>query len=211
MAKTGAFNNHLPEYEQWFSDNHFVFLSELNAIRSVLPENKKGVEIGVGSGIFASELGILEGCDPSEAMRNRAAKRNIAAIECVAENLPYQNKSFDFALLVTTICFVDDPEQTLREINRILKTGGEIIMAFVDKDSLIGKQYLQHKEKSIFYKEAIFYSTKELLTLLEKAGFKIEQTVQTIFNPLEEINETQNAEPGNNKGSFVVIKAKKHA
>ena len=74
MAKTAPFDNHLPEYENWFTDNHFAFLSEVQAIRKVLPANGRGVEIGIGSGIFAMPLGIKEGCDPSAAMRIAAGK-----------------------------------------------------------------------------------------------------------------------------------------
>ena len=55
MAKTGPFNEHLSEYEQWFSDNHYVFKSELEAIRKALPKKGRGIEIGIGSGIFASK------------------------------------------------------------------------------------------------------------------------------------------------------------
>jgi len=118
MAKTVAFDQHLSEYEQWFIDNHFVFLSELEAIRKVLPTQGRGVEIGIGSGIFALPLGITEGVEPSEKMRKKAVERGLNAVNGVAENLPYRNKSFDYALLVTTICFVDDDQKTFREINR---------------------------------------------------------------------------------------------
>jgi SAM-dependent methyltransferase len=209
MAKTIPFDNYLKEYEQWFDENNFVFLSELEAIRIALPSKGSGVEIGVGSGIFASPLGINEGCDPSDNMRAKAIERGINAIRGIAENLPYKNESFDYALMVTTICFVDDPNQALDEIYRILRPHGELIMAFVDKDSPLGKEYLKHKEKSLFYKDASFYSTEEIYHFLRSSGFSILQTCQTIFNPLGEINEIQQPEDGYNKGSFVVIKAKK--
>jgi hypothetical protein len=52
--KTKPFDEHLADYEQWFTDNHLVFQSELAAIQKVLPDKGNGVEIGVGSGIFAS-------------------------------------------------------------------------------------------------------------------------------------------------------------
>ena len=207
MAKTVPFDNYLPEYEQWFEDNHLAFLSEIEAIRSVLPPNGNGVEIGIGSGIFASSLGITEGCDPSANMRAKAIERGINAIKGTAENLPYKNESFDYALMVTTICFVDDPQQTMREINRILRPQGEIVIGFVDKDSPVGREYLKHKEKSLFYKEASFYSTEEIYHFLRSSGFSILQTCQTIFNPLGEITEIQQPENGYDKGSFVVIKA----
>jgi len=209
MARTVPFDNYLSEYEQWFDENHFVFLSELEAIRMVLPSKGLGVEIGVGSGIFASQFGITEGCDPSANMRAKAIERGINAIDGIAETLPYKNENFDYALMVTTICFVDDPQQTMREIHRILRPEGEIIIGFVDKDSPVGKEYLKHKEKSLFYKDASFYSTEEIYQFLQDNGFSIGQTCQTIFGPLDAVKEKQQPVNGSSKGSFVVIKAKK--
>jgi ubiquinone/menaquinone biosynthesis C-methylase UbiE len=114
MAKTKPFDDYISEYEQWFDDHYFAFLSEIEAIRSVLPSKGKGVEIGVGSGLFASALGIPEGCDPSATMRAKAIERGINAIEGIAENLPYNNESIDFSLMVTTICFVDDAHKAFQ-------------------------------------------------------------------------------------------------
>lgn len=209
MAKTTPFDNYLAEYEQWFDDYYFAFLSELKAIRSVLPAKGKGVEIGVGSSLFASAFGITEGCDPSEPMREKAIERGINAIKGVAENLPYGNESFDYALMVTTICFVDDPQQSIREIYRILKPHGEIIIGFVDKNSPVGKVYLKNKEQSTFYKDASFFSTVDIYKFLQFNGFTIRQTYQTVFGALTGINEIQRPEKGFSKGSFVVIKAQK--
>ncbi|MBN1339508.1 MAG: class I SAM-dependent methyltransferase [Bacteroidales bacterium] len=208
-ARTEPFDRHLSEYEQWFIDHHFVFLSELEAIRSVLPEKGEGVEIGVGSGIFASMLGIGDGIDPSTAMREKARERNVNAIEGIAEALPYPNKSYDFALMVTTICFVDDVTQSLREAHRVLKTDGVIIVGFVDKDSPVGKFYMKNKNRNVFYRDAVFYSTEEIYRHLWEADFRTETTLQTVFGMLDEVKELQIPQKGFGTGSFVVIKAVK--
>lgn len=210
MAKTDPFDLHINEYEKWFNENRYVFLSELEAIRTLLPQKGNGVEIGIGSGVFASELGITSGCDPSATMRIKAAERGINAKHGIAEELPYNSNSFDFALMVTTICFVDNPVKSFNEAYRVLNQNGELIVAFVDKESIVGKQYLKHKNKSVFYKDARFFSTNEIKSLLEEAKFKITQTVQTIFAPLSDINEIQHPEKGHNKGSFVVLKTRKN-
>jgi len=187
----------------------YAFLSELESIRKVLPVHGRGVEIGIGSGIFALPLGIKEGCDPSAVMREKAVERGIRAIDGIAENLPYEDESIDFVLVVTTICFVDDVNKTFQEINRVLKPGGASIVAFVDKNSPVGKVYLQEKEKSIFYKDANFFSTEEICKFLWGNGFIIDKTYQTLFGELGEVREIQQPENSSGKGSFVVIKAKK--
>ncbi len=209
MARTAPFDSYLCEYEKWFDDNQYVYLSELEAIREVIPVGGKGIEIGIGSGLFASPLGITEGCDPSAEMRKKAAQRGLHAIEGIAENLPYEAKSFDYALMVTTICFVDDAMKTYREINRILKPGGTVITGFVDKNSPLGKLYVKYKEESLFYRDADFFSTEDIMDLLNHNNFKITKTCQTVFGNLEDIKAIQHPESGYGKGSFVIIQSKK--
>ena len=209
MARTKPFDEHLTEYEQWFTENHWVFQSELEAIRSILPVHGSGVEIGVGSGIFASPLGIRDGVEPSSAMRRKARERGINAIDGIAEKLPYPVGSYDFALMVTTICFVDDIVKSFLEVNRILKNNGAFIIGFVDKESTVGKFYLNNKDRSLFYKDAEFYSTEEVYGYLSDTGFKVEATLQTVFGMLGSVREVQHAKQGKGKGSFIVIKAEK--
>lgn len=207
MARTKPFDEHLTEYEQWFKDHHYVYLSELKAIKQFLPVSGKGVEIGVGSGLFAGELGIREGIDPSPAMCEKASERNIRVIRGVAEDLPYPDEVYDYALMVTAICFVDDISVSFREVRRILKKDGVFIVGFVDKDSPVGKLYLRNKEQSIFYKEADFFSTEEVLQYLTQNGFQKSGICQTVFGTLDSVKNIQASRPGYGEGSFVVIKA----
>ena len=209
MPKTGPFDQYADEYEDWFVINKYVFQSELNAIKKTLPENGDAIEVGIGSGIFAAPLGIKEGVDPSEAMREKAKKRNIRVMDAVAENLPYADQSKDAVLMVTTICFVDDIYKSFQEVHRVLKDDGHFIIGYVDKNSPIGKFYLEQKDENVFYKDAIFFGTEELYKILKDTGFKINNTYQTVFGKLEEINEVQKVLVGYGQGSFVVIQAQK--
>jgi len=207
MVKADPFNNNIKQYEQWFDNNEFVYKSELSAIDKLLPKQGRGIEIGIGTGLFAQPLGIIEGCDPSEKMRNLAIDKGLKAINGVAENLPYTTESVDFVLMVTTICFVNDVNKAFEEIKRVLKPNGTVIIAFVDKNSPVGKSYLKHKEKSVFYKDAVFYSTKKVFEILNNHKFEVKKTMQTVFGNMKDINKIQMAEDGHGKGSFIVIKA----
>jgi SAM-dependent methyltransferase len=131
MARTGPFDAHYRKYEQWFMDNRYVYQSELKAIGHLLPAAGEGMEIGVGSGRFASPFGIRIGVEPSPAMRRLARAKGIDVREGVAEALPFPDESFGFVLMVTTICFVDDPGACLREARRVLKSGGVFVVGFV--------------------------------------------------------------------------------
>jgi len=72
MNKDNAFDNHVEIYDEWFLNNNYIFDSEVEAIRLLLTTTVGGVEIGVGTGIFASRLGIKHGVEPAQKMRKKA-------------------------------------------------------------------------------------------------------------------------------------------
>ena len=207
MAKIESFNKYSTEYDEWFIKNQDIYQAELNAIRSLIPSNAFGIEIGVGSGTFALPLGIKVGVEPSNKMAEISRKRGIQVYEGVAEQLPIRDKTFDFALMVTTICFVNDLAKSFQEAYRILKNDGYFVVGFVDKESELGKQYNLKKETSKFYREATFYSVNEVINILKKAHFEDFLIKQTVF-PIRS-GELNHVENGYGKGSFVTIKAKK--
>ena len=209
MPKTKPFDEHYKEYEKWFKLNKNAYLSELKAIQDFIPLYKKGMEVGIGSGLFALPLGIKDGVEPSENMRVLARSRGLNAIDGVAERLPYASNTYDFVLMVTTICFVDDVKISLFAIRRVLKQGGKLIVAFIDKDSPLGESYLKNKEDSLFYKDANFYSTNTILSLLNECGFKNPQIRQTVYGKLSDINEVQDFKDGYGEGSFIIISVEK--
>ena len=211
MAITKPFDENIEQYEDWFIKNEYVYKSELNAIKNLIPLGKKGIEVGIGSGLFAKPLNIKEGVEPSEKMRKLAKQRGLQVIDGIGENLPLPSENYDFALMVTTICFLDDILKSFEEIKRILTPGGLFIIGFVDKNSPLGKIYQKHKNENPFYRYATFYSTGEVINLLEKQQFTINRITQTVFGDLSEINFVQKIEEGYGKGGFVCIKAKKES
>lgn len=206
MAKTEPFEQHSDLYEKWFAENHFMYQSELLALKTLLPGKGNGLEIGVGTGRFAQPLGINEGVEPSAAMRKIAGDRGIHTKDAVAEKLPYPKNSFDFALMVTTICFVDNVKKAFAEAYRVLKQKGSFMVGIVDKKSALGKYYEKIKEENLFYKHAVFYSTDEVIDFFRKAGFMKIEVVQTIFGNLTDIRKIQPVKKGYGEGSFVGVK-----
>jgi len=209
MARTGPVEKYYKKYEHWFTKNRYVYESEIDAIKKILPDFNEAVEIGVGSGRFAAPLGIRSGLEPSKKMAHIAEGRGISVTEGEAENMPFDDESFDLALMVTTLCFLDDVERAFSEVFRILKPGGYFINGFVDRDSRLGRTYQKFKDGNVFYRLADFYSVKEVKMFLKKTGFKDFSYRQTVFKDLGDIKEFEKSIKGYGSGSFVAISARK--
>ena len=208
MPRIEPFEQFYMRYEQWFIKHKFVYLSELNAIKKVLPTGE-GIEIGVGTGRFAIPFDIRYGVEPSLKMGFIARQRGINVIQAVAEALPIKSSSFDFATMITTVCFVDNLKKSFEEVWRILKPNGYIILGYIDKNSPLGQFYSRNKNKNPFYRYATFYSTEELITLLKNVGFGDFVFYQTIFKPLDKINSIEPLKKGYGEGSFIALRGKK--
>jgi SAM-dependent methyltransferase len=194
-------------YDAWFARHRNAYLSELLAIRAFLPCRGLGMEIGIGTGRFAAPLGIKVGVDPSGAMLAYAMARGIAGIQGKAENLPFRDGIFDSVLVVTTLCFVDNVKNMLLEAHRVLKPRASLVIGFVDKDSALGWEYQRHKEESVFYRKATFYSASDVKGLLHDTGFETRAWGQTLFQPLDQTQEIASLQDGHGSGGFVVVTA----
>jgi len=209
MAKTRPFDEHTPRYEEWFEHHEHAYRSELEAVRKLIPDKGNGIEIGVGSGRFAVPLGINTGVEPSEQMRRLAEQRGIETLEGTGENLPVGDSAYSYALMVTTLCFLDDVKEAFSEVYRILEPGGFFINGFVDRESPLGKVYQRHKNENVFYRDAVFYSTDEVVRLMGEAGFDDFRFTQTIFHLLPEIKNVEPVKEGYGEGSFVAVRGRK--
>jgi SAM-dependent methyltransferase len=207
VPRVVAFETHHQRYEEWFEKHEAAYISELLALRPFVPWEGRGIEIGVGSGRFAGPLGVQVGVDPSPAMLVYAAARGIEVVQGTAENLPFVAGSFDHAMVVTTICFVDSPAEMLAEARRVLKPGGRLVIGFIDRESALGQDYLAHQAENVFYRDATFYSSDEIAQLLLETGFSISAWGQTLAHFLSETREIESLRPGRGQCAFVVIAA----
>ena len=102
------------------------------------------IDVGCGPGFFVTELlervgpeGSVVGLDLSPDMLAVATKRagnarNVEFIESAAAPLPVADASFDRALSVQVLEYVDDVPGVLRELQRVLRPGGRLVVWDVD-------------------------------------------------------------------------------
>jgi SAM-dependent methyltransferase len=209
VPRVAPFEAYHERYDAWFKKHEAAYLSELLALRPFVPWEGRGVEIGVGSGRFAAPLGVQVGVDPSPTMLSYAAARGVQVCAGVAEHLPLASGSFDHALVVTTLCFLDSPPRMLSEARRILKPRGRLTIGFIDRTSALGQRYLTHQEESVFYREATFYSAADVERLLLESGFSIGSWGQTLSHPLADTRQIEPLQMGHGHGAFVVVAAAK--
>jgi len=97
------------------------------------------VEIGAGTGrnfppYSAASVNEVHAVEPDFAMRRRcearrqAAEARISLLDGVAERLPVESECADTVVTTLVLCSVDDPRQVVREIRRVLKPGGTLIL-----------------------------------------------------------------------------------
>jgi len=102
--------------------------------RACAPLAGRIVEIGFGSGLSVRHLPDavtrVDAVDPSEVAWHLAADRVACASMPItksgrdAQDLPFEDDTFDSALSAWTLCTVPDAVKALREIHRVLKPGG---------------------------------------------------------------------------------------
>ena len=201
-----VFNKEWQKYDEWYDQNPAIFQSELKAISKVMPSGD-GLEIGVGTGRFASSFRFSFGIDPAFSALRLSRKRNIWVTQGIGEKLPYKDQTFPIVLIVATLCFVKTPTLILEETHRVLKNRGTLILAILNKSSAWGRFLQQGSSKSRFLKNAQFHSARDIATYLHKTNFRIASTVQTLFKTPPEVEGAEDPQRGFDRGGFVVFKA----
>lgn len=209
MSEISVFDKFAEQYDEWFDLHKYAYQSEIEAVRCFIPKTGYGVEIGTGTGRFSVPFSITIGVDPSRAMAKIAASRGIVVHNAKAEDLPFCSGHFDFVLMINTLCFVDEPLKSLKEIHRILEPNGQLILGILDKETELGRENESMKSTK-FYREATFYSTNEVINFLKSTGFCQIKTCQTIFSNPETLDSLDVIKDGYGDGVFVVINSIKN-
>jgi len=127
------------DIENFFNDNSSIyfankyFLKKKSIfIKTFVNDRDRILEVGIGTGDLAKHYsdGVLTGCDISQNMIDRAQKKLPESIltVCDAENLQYDSASFDILVASEMIYYLANPQKFLLETNRVLKSGGKLIL-----------------------------------------------------------------------------------
>jgi ubiquinone/menaquinone biosynthesis C-methylase UbiE len=209
-----AFDDYASDYDQWFDspEGKAVFMAEVEAVRLLT----KGLEhpfleIGIGTGRFAKELGVDFGIDPSVKMLIMAVTRGIKTKKAEGEALPFPDDSFGAVFILFTLCFVKDPAKVIAEAGRVLRQRGHLIIGIINKESPWGRLYMQKRDdRHPIYSFARFYDLEEVTEMLTIAGFTVEAHSSTLCQPPSVQPSAEEAHTGLIKeAGFICIRAKK--
>lgn len=171
MKVIEIFERYWMRYDSWYDRNRDLFLKELELIRRNVGSFKMGLDVGVGTGRFARELGIGIGVDLSVSMLRLARSRGIEVVRANAENLPFK-RVFDLVLLAFTLCFLENPMHVFKSIRNVLKPGGNLVICTVPGESRLAEEYRSRRDNP-FYSNAKFYNTSRIIEMVESCGFNV--------------------------------------
>jgi len=165
-------------YDQWMLKRRNRFAADLESrlmLGMLHPAAGESV-LDIGCGTGASILPLLEkgldvtGIDPSPYMLDILAKtlgHRVSLYRGIAEDLPFDDNSFNHACLFTCLEFVDDPKKALAEAFRVAKD--RVFIGFLNRYALTG---IGRRVQGIFtptiYNRATFFSVWEIKSMVRE-------------------------------------------
>jgi Methylase involved in ubiquinone/menaquinone biosynthesis len=169
----------------WYTGRRKILADFVEKIcRQVKDRRPRILDVGCGTGanlLMLSNYGDAEGVDVSEDALAFCRERGLDKVRLgAAEELPYEDGAFDLVTAFDVVEHIDDDLAGLREMRRVLRPGGRVLLFVPTFMFLWGLQddVSNHRRR---------YRLPELQRVLEQAGFEIERTTYaniTFFIPI---------------------------
>jgi ubiquinone biosynthesis O-methyltransferase len=152
------------------------------------------LDVGCGDGEFAVELtkrgATVVGIDASAEMidaakaLSKSQNADIAFQVAMAEHLPFPAEQFDVVTAITILCFVDDAAPVFREIARVLRPRGRLVIGELGKWSTwAAGRRLRAWLGSRLWRLGRFRTANELRALAEEAGLIVKTVRGAVYYP----------------------------
>lgn len=206
-----AFSAAAREYDAWFEgEGRLVFQTEARALEAIQPSlPRPWLDVGAGSGRFATALGMDAGIEPAPGLARIASRRAANVALANAERQPFRDETFGTAFLILTLCFASWPLSVLSDIRRVLVPRGKIVLGMVPSRSPWGALYQDKKGQGHpLYRYASLRTYSETIAMLEHALFAIQGVVSTLLQKPGEVTAVESPRTGFQPGAgFVAIVA----
>jgi len=155
---------------------------------------RRVLDTGCGDGVLvcaaASRGAEVTGIDPDPAMldvaRSRTTKAGVRAtfLKGRVERLPFPDASFDVVASITVLCFVPDATGAVREMARVLRPGGRLVLGELGRWSLWAAiRRIRGWLGSATWRLARFRTPAELRSLAEQAGLSVTAIRSAVYYP----------------------------
>jgi len=184
----------LPGLTHWVCSHR-----DISKQRSKVVPLAKGrvLEVGIGSGLnlpFYDPAKVKQvwGVEPSCKMRAMAEKKavdlpfDVDFIGLSGEEIPMEKNSADTVLVTYTLCSIPDVQKALKEMNRVLKPGGELI--FCEHGSAPDDHIRKWQERvnPVWTKvSGGCHLNRPISDLIKEGGFRIKHMEATYSTPLK--------------------------
>lgn len=155
------------------------------------------LEVAVGTGRNLSHYpadATLTGIELSPAMLTIAAQRaadlgrDVDLREGDAENLPFSDASFDTVVCVLSLCTIPDPATAIKEMKRVLKPAGRLLLLDHIGSSWPPIYVAQWLLERLTIRAAGEHFTRRQLPLVQAAGFRIVETERLKAGTVERVH-----------------------
>jgi ubiquinone/menaquinone biosynthesis C-methylase UbiE len=166
----------------------------LQELRQRLLANASGRVLEVGGGTGANlpfyDAGVesLTVTEPEPAMLRRLKRRvseqapETKVLQAPAEDLPFDDDTFDVAVSTLVLCGVDDQPHALRELHRVLRPGGRLIFIEHVRSDDPGLARWQDRLNGLSRFVACCDCNRRTLDSIKAEGFEVTGVEQTSLN-----------------------------
>jgi len=165
MEKSGTYYNQISTgYEELHREEQLKKLAivKQNLEGKINPDTTL-LDVGCGTGITSDFPCKVTGLDPAQKLLDKC-KLPIIKVKGVAEDLPFDDDSFDIVVSITAIQNFEDIEKGLKEIKRVGK--GIFALSFLKKSPK--RDEINDLIKSIFSVEKVIEEEKDLIYFCSK-------------------------------------------
>jgi len=139
------------------------------------------LDVGCGSGEFLIIMNLLGmesyGIEPGKYDQKFVTEHNLKISKSTLNEINYPSEFFDVVTLNHVFEHVNNPTETLKEIYRITKKGGTVILSVPQSDSLMYKLFKQYWVNLDTPRHLYIYSPKTLKQYAEKVGFVVKRKI----------------------------------